>query len=227
MFERFIISTGVALLLMAAPVGAAPRMVPNQPAQISAGRLNVACEAGDPACQDNPASPQRHAPDQPKIRASDQPKFHAPDQPKIRAPDHPKFHASDHPKFRQEKNLPELYVPGVQKKHSQTQLRKRPPRDDRCSGAIDKCHKKKHRHRRFHDFPYDYNYYVYPPYDYPHYLVSCSRARIVLQRNGFRSISLIACGGKYHTFQARKGNGKFVVRVRARSGAIAILRRIR
>jgi len=214
-FERFIISAGAALLLMAAPVGAAPRLV--AAGQISIGHLNVACEPGDPACQANP----------PQMQTPYQPKFHTPDRPKFRAPNQPKFHASDRPKFRKQKNLPELYVPGIQKKHSQKQLRKRPPPDVRCSPGMEKCHKKKHRHRRFHDFPYDYDYYVYPPYDYSHYLVSCNRARSVLQRNGFRSIRLIACGGKYHTFTARKGNGKFVVRVRARSGAIAILRRIR
>ena len=212
MFERFIIPAGAVLLLMAAPVGAAPRIDANQPAQIS-------CEPGDPACQANPAPPQMQAPDQPK--------FHAPDQPKFHAPGQPKFGASDQPKFRQQKNLPELHIPGAEKKHPQNQFRKRPPPDNKCSPAMEKCHRKKHHHRRFHDFPDYYDYYVYPPYDYSHYLVSCSRARLILQRNGFRSISLIACGGRYHTFTARKGNGKFVVRVRARGGAIAILRRIR
>ena len=201
-FERLTISTGAVLLLMAAPVGAAT------PAQISGGRLNVACQPGDPACQANP--PQMQAPDEPKFRPSDR----------------PKSRASDQPKFRKLKNSPELYVPEVEKRQSQKQLRKRPRPGDKCSPAKEKCHPKKPRHRRFHDFPFYDNDYIYPPYDYSHYLVSCSRARSVLRRNGFRSIKLIACGGRYHTFSARKGNGKFVVRVRARSGAITILRRI-
>ena len=217
MFERFILSTGAALLLMAAPLGAVPRMVPNQPAQISGGPLHVACEPGDPVCQENSGPPQMQAPDQPKSHGLDQPKFHE--------SDHSKLRASDQPKFRPRKNLPEAYEPGVEKKHSQKELWKRPPPDGKCSPEKEKCHPKKHRHRRFHDYPDYFDYYVYPPFDY-HYLVSCSRARIVLQRNGFRSIRLIACGAKYHTFTARKGNGKFVVRVRARSGAIFILRRI-
>ena len=117
-------------------------------------------------------------------------------------------------------------MPGIEKKQSEEQRRKWRPPDDKCSPGMDKCHPKKHRHRRFHDFPFDDDYFIYPPSNY-HYLVSCNRARLVLQRNGFRSIRLVSCGGRYHTFTARKGNGKFIVGVRARSGAIAIFRRIR
>ena len=128
MFERFILSTGAALLLTAAPLGAAPPMVPDQPAQISGGRFYVACEPGDPVCQENSGPPQ------------------------IEAPDQPKSHGPDQPKFRPRKNLPEAYEPGVEKKHSQKELRKWPPPDDKCSPAKEKCHPKKHRHRRFHDY---------------------------------------------------------------------------
>ena len=222
MFERFIICAGAALLLMAAPVGAAPRLV--AAAQISNGHLNVACEPGDPACQANPS----------QMQAPDQPKFHTRDRPKFRV----RISQNSTPRISQNSMHPIAQNSGsIRICQSSTCLASRRNthksscgsghRQIQCSPGMEKCHKKKHRHRRFHDFPFDYDYYVYPPYDYSRSLVSCSRARNVLQRNGFRSISLIACGGKYHTFTARKGNGKFVVRVRALSGAIAILRRIR
>ena len=75
--------------------------------------------------------------------------------------------------------------------------------------------------------PNDSNYggYSLPP-NYLNYVVSCREARLILRRKGYRNIKTIACGGNYHQFIAEKRNANYLLKMRARSGQIIILRRI-
>ena len=43
------------------------------------------------------------------------------------------------------------------------------------------------------------DFYLFIP---PRYGVSCDEAREILQRKGYRIISIIRCGGNYHKFRA-------------------------
>jgi len=67
-------------------------------------------------------------------------------------------------------------------------------------------------------------YYRDYPNDYPAARVSCGEARRILSHRGFRRVQVNSCGGRYHTFIARKGGETFVIKVSSRNGAIRSIR---
>ena len=179
--------------------------------QIADKGSNSACSPGDPSCRAHNLPPRLQAP-------GDLNKQQHKPLLRLRLPRDQNNQV--------QKLTRKLHAPGDQKK-----WRYKPPI---CSPDIEKCrpHKQpKHRRRHFHDYPYFYDYYgnqdyyVNPPSAYQYYLVSCRSARIILQDHGFRKIKLIKCGGKYHSFKARKRGANYLVKVKASSGRIVIVRR--
>ena len=83
-----------------------------------------------------------------------------------------------------------------------------------------------------------YGYYPRPGYFVPHPgydyddgdgyddRVSCKEARWIVRERGFRDVRTADCGGKYHTFIARKKGGVFKIRVYSRDGRIHSIRSI-
>lgn len=69
----------------------------------------------------------------------------------------------------------------------------------------------------------NYHYREYPN-DYPAARISCGEARRILSHRGFRRVQVNSCGGRYHTFIARKGGETFVIKVSSRNGAIRSIR---
>ena len=82
----------------------------------------------------------------------------------------------------------------------------------------------------------NYGYYPRPGYFVPHpgygdgydYAdrVSCKEARWIVRERGFRDVRTADCGGKYHTFIARKKGGVFRIKVYSRNGRIHSIRPI-
>jgi hypothetical protein len=209
-YGRLIISTGLALVLLAGPTSSAARNNPIQIVQIADNGSTMACAPGDLGCRAPNLPPRLQAPGDLNNQQ------HKPSL-RLRLP-------------RDQNNQVQKLS---RKLHAPGDLKKWPHKP--CPPAIEKCrpHKPppKHRHRHFHDYPYFYDYYgnqdyyVNLPSPYPYYLVSCRSARIILQDNGFRKIKLIRCGGKYHSFTARKRGANYLVKVKASSGRIVIVRR--
>ncbi len=85
-----------------------------------------------------------------------------------------------------------------------------------------------------------YGYYPRPGYFVPHPgygyggddgygygdRVSCREARGILRDRGFRDVRPAGCGGKFHTFIARKRGEVFRIKVYSRNGRIQSIRRI-
>ena len=89
----------------------------------------------------------------------------------------------------------------------------------------------KHKHHPF-DYWWTPGYYwnpgyaFVPPSVYANYRVSCNEARFILRYEGFRNIKLQKCGGTYHRFKAQRRGKNYLIKVRARSGQITIVRRL-
>jgi hypothetical protein len=83
-----------------------------------------------------------------------------------------------------------------------------------------------------------YGYYPRPGYFVPHPgydyddgdgygdRVSCKEARWIVRERGFRDVRTADCGGKYHTFFARKKGGTFRIKIYSRNGRIHSIRSI-
>jgi hypothetical protein len=81
-----------------------------------------------------------------------------------------------------------------------------------------------------------YGYYPRPGYFVPHPgydygdgygdRVSCREARGILRDRGFRDVRTTDCGGKLHSFIARKKGGVFRINVYSRNGRIHSVRSI-
>ena len=82
----------------------------------------------------------------------------------------------------------------------------------------------------------NYGYYPRPGYFVPHPgygygddygdRVSCREARGILRDRGFRDVQSINCGGRIHTFVARKRGEVFRIKIYSRNGQIQSIRRI-
>ena len=64
-----------------------------------------------------------------------------------------------------------------------------------------------------------------PDYDYGN-RVSCKEARWIVRERGFRDVRTTGCGGKFHTFIAKKRGGVFRIKVYSRNGRIHSIRSI-
>ena len=77
-----------------------------------------------------------------------------------------------------------------------------------------------------------YGYYPRPGYFVPHpdydyrNRVSCSEARWIVRDRGFRDVRTVDCGGKTHTFIAKKKGGVFRIKVYSKNGRIYSIRSI-
>ena len=81
-----------------------------------------------------------------------------------------------------------------------------------------------------------YGYYPRPGYFVTHagydydfdygFGVSCKEARWIVRERGFRDVRAADCGGKYHTFIARKKGGVFRIKVYSRNGRIHSIRSV-
>ena len=222
MCERFIISAGAALLLLAGPAGIAARSAPLQPAHHGDGN---SCPPGAPDCRSQIELPQPVSPAGPNYqthRPSLQP--YSAGEPKFQSHKtlRQSFSAGE-PNFRLHKPPPQSCAPNDLKCYSHG------PPPPPCLQGDEKCHphKRRHHHR---DFDYYYgspDYFFNSPPVYSYYLVSCGRARIILLREGFRNIRVTRCGGLYHRFTAQKRGVNYLVKVNASSGRIIIVGRIR
>lgn len=84
----------------------------------------------------------------------------------------------------------------------------------------------------------DYGYYPRPGYFVPHPgygygddydygdRVSCREARGILRDRGYRDVRSINCGGRLHTFIAKKRGDVFRIKIYSRNGRIQSIRRI-
>jgi hypothetical protein len=84
----------------------------------------------------------------------------------------------------------------------------------------------------------NYGYYPRPGYFVPHPgygyedgygsgdRVSCREARGILRDRGFRDVQSTSCGGKFHTFVARKRGNVFRIKIYSRNGQIHSIRPI-
>lgn len=238
MRERFIISAGIAMLLLAGPAAIAARSAQLQPAHHAGGS---SCPAGDPDCLGQIQSPQPVSPDGPKYQT------HKPSLQPYSAGE-PKFQShktlqqsfsAGEPKFQSHKTLRQSFSAGEPnfrlhkpppQSCSQNDLKcysHRPPPPP-CFQGDEKCHPHKHRHhhRGFDPYYGSPDYFFNSPPVYSYYLVSCGRARIILLREGFRNIRVTRCGGIYHRFTAQKRGINYIVKVKASSGRIIIVGRI-
>ncbi len=75
-----------------------------------------------------------------------------------------------------------------------------------------------------------YGYYPRPGYFVPHPgsgfrdRVPCNEARMIVREHGFRDVRTTDCGGKLHSFIARKKGGVFRIKVYSRNGRIHSIR---
>lgn len=240
-YEKFVILVGIALALLAAPTIAAARSKSIEFAQIADARIISPCASYDVSCSQQQLFFPPHSPSY----LNNQPrKLLLPKDLKTRPSE--KLLVPSDLNDRSHTSSPKLILPNDLNSQSyntspdlllRSDLKNRPDKLKKkpCSPTNKKCDPRKpppkHIYRHFHGYPYFYDYYgdqgyyIYPPLAYPHYLVSCRSARIILQNNGFRNIKLIRCGGKYHSFTARKRGAKYLVKVKASSGRIVIVRR--
>jgi hypothetical protein len=66
-------------------------------------------------------------------------------------------------------------------------------------------------------YPPPYYYYQNDPY-WIHLSMSCSSARKILQRHGYRKLKTLDCEGRYYEFTGYKGGHKFRIRLNAYTG---------
>ena len=59
------------------------------------------------------------------------------------------------------------------------------------------------------------DHYVYIP---PRYDMSCSEARVLLKKDGYRISKTIRCGGNYHQFRAQRSGRDMIVQVMTHRG---------
>lgn len=62
---------------------------------------------------------------------------------------------------------------------------------------------------------YPSDFYLFIP---PHYVVSCNEARSILQREGYRILRTIRCGGNYHKFSAHRRGVDYRIHVMTSRG---------
>jgi hypothetical protein len=58
--------------------------------------------------------------------------------------------------------------------------------------------------------------FIYDPYR-----MTCKEAKWMLMERGYKAVNTKSCGGKYHTFFAKKKGHKLLIKVRAATGRIA------
>lgn len=76
-------------------------------------------------------------------------------------------------------------------------------------------------HRYYYDdYDYDYDYD-----DFDRSRISCSEAKEIVRDSGYRNVKTVDCGGKSHTFKARKRDHSYRLRVSARSGRVTVISR--
>ena len=51
---------------------------------------------------------------------------------------------------------------------------------------------------------------------------NCDEAKDIVREEGFRKVRLIACGGRYHVFSARRDGIRYQVKVNRRSGELRL-----